>query len=156
MPETDATPENPNWPQWAPHYLRVYAKTCSATRAAEGAGISRVTAWRLIQRDETFALAVHDAREQALDLLEEVAYAAGTHGLPKVTEKHFPDGTVERTETVELNHILLMFVLKRYRPEFRESYRIEQTGPGGGPIKVEIDDVAADFDREVRRLTSEE
>ena len=31
-----------------------------------------------------------------------------------------------------------MFLLKRYRPEFRESFRVESSGPGGGPIQHEV------------------
>lgn len=163
----DATPQNgddsvepPRWPVWAEAYLESLSKVPSLTRAAEAAQIDRSTAWRLTQRDETFAVAVHAAREQALDRLEEVIYAQATTGMAhrKTVKKSDKDGNLlEVTETEEIvrNPTLAMFYLKRWRPEYREAYRIEQTGPGGGPQQHEItlvDDTVREFRAELERL----
>lgn len=64
------------------------------------------------------------------------------------------------TEVVEYEEIVrypqaAMFILKRYRPEFRESFRVENTGPGGGPMRHEItqvDEVSARARGELERL----
>jgi hypothetical protein len=56
---------------------------------------------------------------------------------------------------VHTEPVLAMFYLKRYRPEFRESYRVEQTGKDGGPIRHEVaavHEAVADFRAELERL----
>jgi hypothetical protein len=166
----DATPENPEqseawpaWPIWAGPYLEALSKVPSLTRAADAAGVDRSTAWRLTQRDEAFAVAVHAAREQALDRLEEVIYAQATTGMAhrKTVTKTDKEGNVlEVTETEEIvrNPTLAMFYLKRWRPEYREAYRIEQTGAGGGPIRHEVglvEELAAAARADLDRLSKE-
>ncbi len=34
---------------------------------------------------------------------------------------------------------LLMFLIKRYMPEFRENYKVEHTGPGGGALSLQVE-----------------
>lgn len=138
----DATPEN-DWPPWAGPLLAYLEKSPNLSRAAEHVDVAPSTVYRLRDRDERFALALYDAREKAINLLEESIYAQATSGLPsrKTVTKTDGDGKViEVTETEEIqrNPTLAMFFLKRWRPEYRESYRIEQTGPGGGPVKHEV------------------
>jgi hypothetical protein len=126
--------------------------------ACREAGIGRTTAYEARRRDENFAVAWADAIDEGLDSMERVAHARATAGqlFTKTVTKTHPDGTVETTVTEErrLSDNLLMFMLKRYRPEFRESYRMEQSGPDGGPIRhsIERDEVLDNFDRELDRL----
>jgi hypothetical protein len=44
-----------------------------------------------------------------------------------------------------------MFYLKRWRPEYRENYRVEHTGAKGGPIRIDTEQI----DREIQRLLDE-
>jgi hypothetical protein len=149
----DATPEkravvveaaeDDEWPPWAETFLVNIERSPNASRAAEQAGVDRSTPYRLRDRSERFALAWHDAREKALDRLEEVVYALGTAGLAskKTVTKIDGDGKIiEVTETEEIvrSPTLAMFFLKRWRPEYREAFRVEQTGANGGPIRHEI------------------
>jgi hypothetical protein len=128
----DATPKKgEGWPVWAEAVLRRLAQSPNLSRAAEAGCVDRSTVYRLRDRDEAFALALHDAREQGLDLLEESIFAQATAGLPhrKTVRKLDKDGNVlEVTETEELvrSPTLAMFFLKRWRPEYRESFRVEQ------------------------------
>lgn len=132
-----------DWPVWANALLDRVRRSFSVSRAAEDVGVGRATVYRLRQRDEAFALALSDAREESLDLIEEMLHKAGTTGLPVVVEttKTLKDGTQETTvkRGFEFHPTAAMFMLKRWRPEYRESFHVEQTGAGGGPIKVEVE-----------------
>lgn len=137
----------------------------SLARAAKTVGVARTTLQRLVHRDEAFKLAIHDAREEALDTLEEVMLLRARQGQPtkKTVTKTYPDGkggmVTETTVTDEshLSDTLGMFYLKRWRPEYRESYRVEQSGPNGGPIQIEgtLDAAVERFRAEVVRLAVE-
>jgi hypothetical protein len=143
MTQQNATPKKgPQWPPWATAVLQRVAQSPNLSRAAEAGGVDRSTVYRLRDRDEAFAVALHDAREKALDLLEESIYAQAMVGLPhrKTVTRTDKDGTiVEITETEELvrSPTLAMFFLKRWRPEYRESFRFEQTGPDAPATKLE-------------------
>ena len=131
MTQHDATPKKgEEWPVWAEAVLRRLAQCPNLSRAAEAGGVDRSTVYRLRDRDERFAVALCDAREKALDILEESIFAQATAGLPhrKVTTKTHADGSVEVTASEEIvrNPTLAMFFLKRWRPEYRDSFRVEQ------------------------------
>lgn len=140
----------PHWPAWAKGYLEALSKTLDYSSAADVAGLSRRTPERWRAKDAAFAAACYDAQERALDLLVRVNFVAGSSGLPmkkvvtKTRERTTTDGVKETiTETVETEELLRdlragQMLLKRHRPEYRESFRIEQTGPGGGPVKHEV------------------
>ena len=136
----DATVEK-EWPTWARPVLEVVRRNVSVAAAAETVGVHRATVYRLRGRDAAFSEALDDAREAALDRLEERLYLAATEGIPNrtTTTKRYPDGTVETTvkESVSFYPTAAMFLLKRWRPEYRESYRVEATGSDGGPIEVD-------------------
>lgn len=104
--------------------------------ACREAGIGRTTAYEARRRDENFAVAWADAIEEGLDSMERIAHARATAGqvMTKTVTKTSPDGTVETTITEErhVSDSLLMFMLKRHRPEFRESFR----GEVGWPIRT--------------------
>lgn len=160
--EEDETPET-RWPVWAAAALEALSVSPTIRNAASRAGVDRRTLQRLIQRDERFALAVHDARENALDSIEETIILRARSGQPvkRTTTKTDKDGGVVETTTVDETHIsdnLAMFYLKRWRPEYRDTYRVEQSGPGGGAIQVDVEVRLADavgfFDAEVVRLAA--
>lgn len=142
-----AAPEKADWPVWAEAVLTRMRQSPNLSRAAEAAQVDRRTVQRLAGRDADFDRALHEAREVALDLLEEAIFAQATSGLPATktttTTKRDAEGklveeTVSEVEELHRNPTLAMFFLKRWRPEYRESFRIEQTGVGGGPIEVNV------------------
>lgn len=138
---------SPAWPGWARLYLISYQRAPNQSKAADDAGVARSTVWRLQQRDESFALAVHDAHERHLDMLGELLFASGSHGLPvkKTVTRRKPDGEggeiIETTvtETFERNAEDGRFYMRAHRREFRESVRVEGGGAGGVPIQVKVD-----------------
>lgn len=149
-----------NWPPWTTAFLASMRQVPDRTLAAKQAGVDRSTTQRLGQRDPLFEAATNAARDEALDRMERLIYQRATTGQPvrKTITKTLPDG---RTETIvtEESHVsdnLAMFYLKRWRVEYRDSVKVEQTGPGGGPIQIEIEEklneAAGRFDAEVVRL----
>lgn len=163
-PKEDDQPPDPtaDWPAWAPGVLAALRHSPNVSAAAKTCDVARSTINRLVQRDEAFAIAAHDAREEALDSLEDVILERAREGQQtvKVVTRTAADGSIETTVTEEshISDTLAMFFLKRWRPEYRESYRIENTGPGGGPIQIEIEgklnDAVARFESEVVRLAA--
>ena len=75
--------------------------------AAQGAGVTRMSAYRERKRNPEFAAAWEDAREAAAERLEAAAY--------------------ERARNV--SDTLLIFLLKSHKPErYRESVQQQHTG----------------------------
>jgi hypothetical protein len=145
---------------WYETFLEALRVVPVVKYACQEAGIPRSTAYEARQRDEDFALAWTDAIEDGIDGLEEVAHQRARAGQPmkKTVTKTYPDGSVETTVTDELhiNDSLLMFVLKRHRPEYRESFRVERTGPERGSIRDErkIEGAKARLFAELDRLAA--
>ncbi len=128
---------------WQATFLEEIEKNVVVGLACKKAGVDETTFRRHRARDEEFALAYHDAHERGLDALEAILRMRATSGQPvrkTVTRTNAEGEVIEITETTELviSSTVGMFLLKRYRPEFRESYRVEATGPGGGPIQHEV------------------
>jgi hypothetical protein len=145
------------WPWWAPLVLdRMASGAFSLTAAAKAVGVHRATVHRLRNRDPEFAEALDLARDASLDLIEAKLVEASTKGIPNkvTTTKTYPDGTVEVTvkEGSDFYPVAGFFMLKRWRPEYRESYRAEMSGPEAGPIQIDSLDV---IDRQIAELAAE-
>lgn len=142
----------PDWPHWAKGYLEARKNYPDLHSAAEAAGVHRTTVWRLTQRDPEFAEADRAVHDEHLDRLERIIYSRATAGTPvkKTVTRTTADGSVETTVTEErhISDTLAMFYLKRWRPEYREAYRVEASGPGGGPVQIE----AGPRERSVERI----
>lgn len=149
------------WPVWAEGVLESMRSVPSLARAAKNAGIARSTVQRFQVADADFATAMDEARAEALDTLEEVMLLRARQGQPirKVVTKVAADGATETitTEESHISDVLGMFYLKRWRPEYRETFKVETTGAGGGPIQVEgvMNIGVGRFRAEVVRLAAE-
>ena len=66
----DSAPKKGRRRDWAARFLEVYHQTDNVRLAASGAGIDRDTAYRRRQKDDRFATAWANAREDAIDTLE--------------------------------------------------------------------------------------
>lgn len=169
----DATLENPDetpdpvalldpareWPHpWMGPCLAAMQNIPSISRAALTVQVDRSTVHRAMQRYEEFAVAMSMARDVALDNLEATLYLRATAGqaIVKTVRKLNGQGEVVEETTTEERHLsdtLGMFYLKRWRPEYRESFRVEQSGPNGGPIQIEhTEEGAAEFDTRLADL----
>lgn len=121
-------------------FLVAMGQVPSIARCAERVGVDRSTVHRAMQRHEEFAVAVHEAREGALDTLEHVIYLRATAGTP--TRKTVTETTSEgktKTTVTEEQHVsdtLAMFYLRRWRPEYRDNYSIELTEKKAEPGRL--------------------
>jgi len=89
--------------KWHGKFLRSLAKSPSVSLAAQQAGISRRSAYNAREADPEFAEAWDDALNQSVDTLEHSIY-----------QRALKDDSQ-----------LAMFILKAFRPFYRESSRME-------------------------------
>lgn len=104
---TKVTPKKDAPPTWQDRFVEIFAMSLNVALAAQGAGVSRVSAYRERKRNPEFAAAWEDAREAAAERLEAAAY--------------------ERARNI--SDTLLIFLLKSHKPErYRESVQQQHTG----------------------------
>lgn len=115
---------------WQAKYLKVFRHTGNVMRSAQAAGVSRSTVYAACARSKTFATAVKEAEEEALEVLELEAHRRAVHGTKKpVFYKGARCGYVR-----EFSDTLMIVLLKARAPEKYRENKIVHTGPGGGPI----------------------
>jgi len=99
----------------APRFLEAYRASGNVRLSASAAGIDRDTTYKRRQRDPRFAADWAAAEEDATEMLEAEA----------------------RRRAMAVSDTLLIFLLKARKPAmYRESSRLELTGPRGGPVAV--------------------
>lgn len=116
-------------------FLLSFAECGNIRRAAEESGVTRRAHYFWLKEDPDYAEAFEDAKEMAIEALEEEARRRAHDGVDKPV---FYKG--DKVATVkEYSDTLLIFLLKSLRPEkYRDHYQLEHTGPGGEPIAVQI------------------
>ncbi len=98
-------------------FLATFAATCNVSEACRAAKISRSSAYEWRNDDPAFAQAWDDAEEEAVDALELAARERAIDGSDRMME----------------------ILLKAHRPEkYVERLRSEISGPGGGPVKIDM------------------
>ena len=98
---TKVTPKKDAPPTWQDRFVEIFAMSLNVALAAQGAGVSRVSAYRERKKNPEFAAAWEDAREAAAERLEAAAF--------------------ERARNI--SDTLLIFLLKSHKPErYRENY----------------------------------
>jgi hypothetical protein len=142
---------------WRPRFLKALSTAPNVAAACRAAGISRKAAYDARKRDPDFAEAWEEALQGAVDDLIGEAYRRARHGVEKPVlykgrpagDWVLPDGSIAgpgaegarfRPITIrEYSGTLLMFLVKAYRPEFRD--RAQLSGPHAAPARVRIDNV---------------
>lgn len=98
-------------------FLADLAERGNVREACRAARIDRPVAYNWRDADATFRLQWENAMEQACDKLVEAA----------------------RKRAMTVSDTLMIFLLKSHRPSvYRETYRHEHTGAGGGPLSAEL------------------
>lgn len=106
-------------------------QSMSVTKAAELAGINRVTAFEWRNKDPEFARQWADAVEAGVDRLEDEAIRRAHDGTAKpVFYKDTKVGEIQ-----EYSDTLMTLVLRGKRPKVYKE-RLEHTGADGGPIET--------------------
>jgi hypothetical protein len=136
---------------WQAAYLEVYARIGREREACERVGVGHSTVWRERQRNEDFALAFNAAHARYVESLRKEIHRRAVEGWD---EPQFYQGEVvghvRRFDTA-----LLIFETKRHDPAYRDSYRVEHTGPDGGPIQVQAPPDATERSRRAAALLAD-
>jgi len=106
--------ESPNAKRLA--FLRAFAKTGTITAAARAAKSTRQKHYEWLRDDPEYAALYEAAKDEFVESVESTVHALALSGHP----------------------ILLMFLLKRHKPEYRDQHKVELGGPGGGPLEVTV------------------
>lgn len=155
------------WPRpWMGVFLDTLSRVPFVSSAAEAARINRQHVYDVRNQNPAFAYAWDEALGRAEEMIERVAHRWSTTGLPRVETRRKQlfdkDGNVigEEVITVEgtdMNPQLLALVLKRFKPEYRESVQFRHTGADGGPVKItheaRLQQAVDRFEGEVLRLS---
>lgn len=119
-----ATASNPEkaWPAWAKGFLAAFEGLGTIRAACEAVKIAPSTAYRLRDRDPSFAAAWEDLEETVTDKLEEEAMRRATEGVERVIYHNGKEVGRERKHS----DTLLIFLLKARRPEtYRDRLTID-------------------------------
>ncbi|MBA3033575.1 MAG: terminase [Gammaproteobacteria bacterium] len=120
-------------------FLAELAIDGNVTRAANATGVDRSNAYQRRLRNPDFAKRWDDAIEAATDAIEAEAHRRAVDG---VEEPIFYKG-VECGRVTRYSDPLLIALLKRHRPEYRDSGRVEIANAPGEVLRVEESPIAA-------------
>jgi hypothetical protein len=102
-------------------FLDAYARCGTIWHAAQEAGIHRNTHYSWLANDADYAEAFAEAEERAIEALEREVRRRAVEGVDEpVFYKGEQCGTIRR-----YSDTLLIFALKRFRPEYREHHRVQ-------------------------------
>lgn len=120
-------------PKWQKAFLSALANSGNVRAACRAAGTHRPTVYERRHKDPEFAALWEDALEDAADSLEAEAVRRARGG----------------------SDTLLIFLLKGLRPtKWRETTRHELTGPDGGPIETNINNIDAEIERKLASIAA--
>ena len=140
MPPTDThSPKSLLGPRNRDRFLRALMECGTIFRAAKLAEVDRPTVYRTMRAESDFKAAVEEARvigkEPYKDTLTQEVYRQAVEG---IDEPVYYQGKLVDT-VKKYSPILLMFLLKREDPSYRDSYRAPEDDSG----KVSLVDVIA-------------
>ena len=124
-----------NTRDWQPRFLRTLAATGNVSLACQAAKVARTRAYEARQRDEDFAVAWHEALEDACDELESEARRRALAGSDQ----------------------LLMFLLRSHRPErYCDKHRVRREDPADRRVETRVFVPPSEqWHREVLRVAAE-
>lgn len=138
--------------------LAAFRTTASVTRACKAAEVSRRQHYVWLAEDAEYRQAFEEAKPEAAQMLEDEAVRRAYRGYDEpitfqgsftYPQKRDQEGRLLRDEQgapiLESKPLcirkhsdsLLMFLLRAWRPDkYRENFKGELSGPGGGPITI--------------------
>lgn len=129
---------------WQERFLEAYEQNGNSAITCKIVGVGRETVRRERQRDEGFAVRYADAKAVAVDIAEAELRRRALTGTPttKTVRKIDSKGEIIEETVTESNYIstaALIAYLRANHPAYREQWKIEHVGDGGGPIKIEVE-----------------
>lgn len=163
LTEPPLAPHERDWPLvWQSPFLRSLSLIPDVSSACRVAHVGRTTVYRHRDSNPAFLEAWDEALELCRDLIQRTAHTWATTGVPvknvrsrTVTKKDASGNVIEtttevvETEGAERSATMMIFWLKAWYPDrYRWAERLESTGAGGGPIRIEgIDAVDAQIEK---------
>lgn len=137
---------------WRVPFIEGLRQTGNVAFAARQAGITRRRAYMVFHESDVFRKQWEDAVKDSDDRLEQEALRRAVAGIENPVWMKDENGKPTRVDVVKsYSDVLLMFLMKARNPQkYRDNYRIETVGPGGGPVQIEAKNfnvnVAFDWD----------
>jgi hypothetical protein len=115
-------------------FLEAYAETCHLGRAAQLAGIGRVTHYRWLEKSPSYAAAFAKRKRQAGEYMEDEAVRRAAKGWTEpVFYQGAKCGSIRRYDGG-----LMQFLLRGLLPE-KYGSKTEISGPQGAPVQAKIE-----------------
>jgi len=130
-------------------FLAAFAAIGVVSAAARSAGADRRTVYKWLEHDEKFALAYRQAELDACDVLVQAAVKRAVQGVPHETRQYDRTGKlIDTSVETKYSDSLLMFLIKKRDPSYREASKVDMTvsGPGGGPVRQQHEVRTIDYD----------
>ena len=112
-------------------FLAAFFQIGQIGKACEIAMISRGLHYFWMKKDEKYLKAFHEAQDMAADYLIDILHERATVGTEHVVTY---EGRICDRYKIP-SDLLLMFVLKRLRPEFRDSFNLSSFA---GPVQLNV------------------
>lgn len=121
-------------------FLEAYAFYGNLTRAADEAKVNRLTHYDWMETDPQYVAGFEAAEDQYADRIRDAVRQRAVEGVaePVIWQGKIQRdaGTDETVTTLRRSDRLLEVLAKAKCPEFRD--KTELTGPGGGPLKLQV------------------
>jgi hypothetical protein len=128
-------------------FLAAFAALGIVSTAARSAGADRRAVYRWLEHDEAFTLEYRQAELDACDVLVHAAVKRAVQGVPHETRQYDRQGKLIDTNLeTRYSDSLLMFLIKKRDPSYRETYKHEHSGPAGEPIRQQHEVRTIDYD----------
>lgn len=129
---------------WQEKFLEAYSENGNLALTCRMVGVGRETVRREREREESFAEAYKEAQANAAEIGDAELRRRGLTGTPttKTTRRIDKDGTVIEeviTQSMYISTAGLIAYLRAHHPAYKESWRIEHTGDGGGPVQIQVE-----------------
>lgn len=133
-------------------FLAAFRECGNIRQAALASGVDRTSYYVWCERDEHFAFAAEQAKVEAKEALEQEARRRAMDGVRQETPIFYKGERVATVVKTEYSDILLMFLLKKLDPSYRERFDINQTVMNAGSDLDISDDEALAIRDSLRRL----
>ena len=123
-------------------FLEAFASSGIVSAAARASGVDRRTVYKWLEHDETFTLTYRQAELDACDVLVQAAVQRAVKGVQSERRSYTASGALIDTQIeTKYSDSLLMFLIKKRDPSYREASKVDMTmsGPDGGPVAHKVD-----------------
>lgn len=145
-------------------FLSAYAESANVSLAAEVTNIARRSHYYWLRtpeyvqvfdeaRDDAIALLEAEARHRAVDGIETPIFHAGKQVYEKKINRKTGEVTMKPVTRRKYSDILLMFLLKAYRPEkYRDNWQGRPWKTSGAPVGVDLTRLSDAEGRQLRAM----